>query len=548
MGLSNELISQFVKATRDDKKTTTETTVYGTIVYDGKTYVKLDGSDLLTPITTTADVHDGERVTVMIKDHTAIVTGNISSPAARTDTVQELGTKISEFEIIIADKVSVKELEAEIARIDTLVSDNVIIRGELTAYKADITELQADNVTINEKLTAQDASIKKLDTEKLNADVAEITYATIEGLKATNADIYNLRSTYGDFEVLTTNKFAALDATVKELDTEKLSAEDAEIKYANIDFANIGEAAFKKLFSESGLIRDLVVGDGTITGELVGVTLRGDRIIGNTIQADKLVVKGSDGLYYKLNFEGGTFADGEAVPTDSLHGSVITAHSITAEKVSVKDLVAFDATIGGFKITDNSIYSGVKSSADNTTRGIYLDNDGQLVVGDASNYLKYFKDSDGTYKLAISAGSIIMSASNKNLETAMDEVIQKADAASNTVQDLEDRVNSGEFKGEDATVLRIDSSRGTVFKNSAVSTVLSAVIYHGSKRITDITALHEEFGNSAYLEWQWQRMGETSFGTILSTDSRIGDGGFTFTLSPEDVDTKVVFMCQLITD
>ena len=41
--------------------------------------------------------------------------------------------------------------------------------------------------------------------------------------------------------------------------------------------------------------------------------------------------------------------------------------------------------------------------------------------------------------------------------------------------------------GEAATTLRIDSSRGTVFKNNAISTVLSAVIYHGSQRITDIT-------------------------------------------------------------
>lgn len=102
--------------------------------------------------------------------------------------------------------------------------------------------------------------------------------------------------------------------------------------------------------------------------------------------------------------------------------------------------------------------------------------------------------------------------------------------------------------GEDAVTLRIDSSRGTVFKNNTVSTVLSAVIYKGSKRITDIDALHEEFGTSAYLEWSWQRLGENMFGTILSTDSRIGNNGFTFTLSPEDVDTKVVFMCQLITD
>lgn len=99
--------------------------------------------------------------------------------------------------------------------------------------------------------------------------------------------------------------------------------------------------------------------------------------------------------------------------------------------------------------------------------------------------------------------------------------------------------------GEDAVTLRIDSSRGTVFKNSAVSTVLSAVIYKGSQRITDAATMKQVFGASAYLEWSWQKMDEAVFGTILSTDSRIGDGGFTLTLSPDDVDTKAVFMCQL---
>ena len=63
MNLSSDLISQFVKVTNDSKKENNETTVYATVVYNGKPYVKLDGSDLLTPISTTADVKDGERVT-----------------------------------------------------------------------------------------------------------------------------------------------------------------------------------------------------------------------------------------------------------------------------------------------------------------------------------------------------------------------------------------------------------------------------------------------------------------------------------------------------
>lgn len=102
--------------------------------------------------------------------------------------------------------------------------------------------------------------------------------------------------------------------------------------------------------------------------------------------------------------------------------------------------------------------------------------------------------------------------------------------------------------GQDAVTLRIDSSRGTVFKNSAVSTELRAVIYKGGKTITDINALRAEFGSNAYLEWLWQRMGETTFGTILSTDKRIGNEGFSLLLNPSDVDTKVVFKCQLVTD
>lgn len=102
--------------------------------------------------------------------------------------------------------------------------------------------------------------------------------------------------------------------------------------------------------------------------------------------------------------------------------------------------------------------------------------------------------------------------------------------------------------GEDATVLRIDSSRGTVFKNNTVSTVLSAIVYHGGERITDITALRRNYGAGAYLQWSWQRLDDERFGVISAADSRITNNGFSFALSADDVDTKVTFMCELITD
>ena len=446
MGLSNDLISQFAKITNDEKVDNNGSIVYGTAVeYEGKIYVKLDGSDLLTPIVTTTDIKAGERVTVMVKDHSATVTGNVSSPSASKDSVDKIesevgviGGQISEFEVIVADKVSTKVFEAEVARIDTLVSDNVYIKGELDANKATINDLTASNVTITGKLEAAEADISKLKVDKLSVEDANIKYATIENLEATNADIHNLEADYGEFKSLTTAKFTAVDASIENLETTKLSATDAEIKYANIDFANIGEAAIKNFYAKSGVIQDVVISNGQVTGTLVGVTIKGDLIEGGTVVADKLVIKGVDGLYYKLNTNGETVSS-QQTEYNSLNGTIITAKSITAEKIAVDDLVAFDATIGGFKITSDAIYSGAKASADNSTTGVYLDSSGQMSLGDATNFLKYYKDQNGNFKLEISADSIAFGTEKKDVETAISDT---ADELRQTISDQSTSITS----------------------------------------------------------------------------------------------------------
>ena len=540
MALSHELISQFAKIVKYDKKQSAESTVYGTVVTDGNghKYVKLDGSDQLTPLTdserpsadsTTASANEGERVSVLIKNHTATVTGNVSSPSVRSDDFQNLDdqvTDIKKFDIVIAERVQANE-----GYIKKLQTDKADV-GDLTAANAKITELETKKASV-EELNAAKAEITDLRATKLDTEVANATYATIKNLDATNANLENLDATYGQFQELATNKFAAVDADIEKLDTEKLSATTADAKYATIDFSNIGMAAIQKLFTDSGIIGDLVVSEGHITGKLVGVTIIGDLIEGGTVKADKLVVLGEDGLYYKLNTNGVT-TTAEQTEYNSLNGSVITAKSITAEKVKVDDLVAFDATIGGFNITNSSIYSGAKESVTNTTRGIYLDKNGQISFGDADNYIRYYKASDGTYKLEISADSISIKSGGSGESTSLDAAIE----------DIKSDVDS--LRNEITTLLRIESSRGTVFKNDQVATVLSVVIYHGTKRITDSASMKSTFGSSAYLQWKWQRLDDASFGIISSSDSRFGDNGFTFTLSPEDVDTKITFMCELI--
>ena len=140
MPLSSDLVSQFVKITKDNKRTKTETTVYGTIVdYSDSKYVRLDGSDLLTPVTMTVDAKAGDRVTVRLKNHTATVTGNITSPAARVETVKVVVDSVTDVENILANTVTTEVLNVERARITALEADNVTINNKVTTLENQVT-------------------------------------------------------------------------------------------------------------------------------------------------------------------------------------------------------------------------------------------------------------------------------------------------------------------------------------------------------------------------------------------------------------------------
>lgn len=390
MGLSNDLISQFIKATNDKKETKSEKTVYGTMVkYNGINYVKIDGSDLLTPVSSTTFTEDGERVTVTIKNHTAMVTGNISSPSARNTDVSDINKQISEFGTLMSYKINTKDLDAVNATIESLKAKVATISG-IESINADI--------------------------ENLQAEFSKLTYVDADKVEALNADIENLKVKFGDFANISAEDLEVINGHIEQLygytadftyvSADMLSAIKADIKnaditHANIDFTNITKAAIENFISESGLIQNLVVGDAHVTGDLVGVTISGDLIKANTLAADKLMLKGEDGLYYKLNLDG-VKVEAEQTEYNSINGSILAAKSVTASKINVTDLVAFGATIGGFKIADTSIYSGLKESVDNTIRGIYLDDDGQVAFGDENHFVKFFKDTDDAYKLMIS--------------------------------------------------------------------------------------------------------------------------------------------------
>lgn len=426
MPLSENLKDQFAKMVNtDNPKENIGNAVYGTVkVYsDGTKAVVLDGSNIATPFETVTDAEDGDRVTVTIRNHKAVVTGNLSSPAARTDAVKTNSEKIGEFNTVLSNKVDTDELDAQVGRINTLESDNATIKHKLAASEGEFKEIKTKQLEVEEKVTAAEAEIKTIKSDKIDATVVESEYTKTKVFDALAGTVGTLNGDFSNFKNTTTEKLDAHKADIDELNTKKLNSEDADLKYANIDFTNIGTAAMAYFYAQSGLIKNVVVGDQTITGELIGVTIKGDLIEGNTVVADKLVIKGEDGLYYKLNTDGIT-AEAEQTDYNSINGQVIRAKSVTASKIDVKDLVAFDATIAGFKIDDNAIHSIGKESATSGVRGIYLGKDGQMAVGDSNHYIKYYKDTDGSFKLAISAESMEFS-SGTSVKDAIDDVNNK---------------------------------------------------------------------------------------------------------------------------
>ena len=179
MILPSNLISDFVKATKDKPAQPRESVLYGTIQSDTG-YVQLDGSTVLTPIENKAVIaKTGDRVTVTIKDHKAIVTGNIASPAAREkDTL-----KIDDLNAV---NIEISNIKADITLLKT---SNATIENTLESHTESINTLTAENKTINETLTdvlKQIQDLKKrvtiLEESALNNPIIASTEAEMAAL------------------------------------------------------------------------------------------------------------------------------------------------------------------------------------------------------------------------------------------------------------------------------------------------------------------------------------------------------------------------------
>ena len=307
--LTRDVLKDFADIVIDESNKDEEVTAYGTTVEsDGVDYVKLDGSSLLTPITTTTDIKPGERVLVLIKNHQAVIIGNSSNPSAGSQELNNLK------ETVNLDKATIKDL----------VANNVTINDSLKANSARIDSLEATNVEINGKLMADRADITRLDTDKLNADEADIRYAKVDELRATSADVVKLNADYAKFKDASVKRLDANEASIQDLDAKKLSAEAADIKYLTIDNA-------KATYLQAG---DFNAYKATVE------TLLAAKASVEELEANYLKVANAEATYAKI-----TELDALTGNFNTLNADLAKVEELVAKKASIEDLNAANASI-----------------------------------------------------------------------------------------------------------------------------------------------------------------------------------------------------------
>lgn len=540
MNLSSDLISQFVKVTNDTKDDKNETVIYGTIKKVSNTlYVQPDWSDQLIPISkyevnddgkietityinsSAADLkeaREGDRVTLMIKNHVVTLTGNLSSPAASTDDSrlkigEEVYERVSEIEV---DNVKINErIDASEANVNKVVADNVSIKEQLTAAEGKIGDLETENVSVKEQLDAAEGDIKILKSDTVTTKELEANYAKIEDLNVTNEKVYNLDATFAEFKDATAEKLTAHDAVIDNLDATyaKISRmevaegkiDDLEAKTADIDtleadvakidnlifdgatgntmhanFANAVIALLGNAWIKSAMIDSVaankITGDIVITEDLEVISEDGHIVIQNgviqVLDDDKnvRVQLGKDASNnYSITIwdaDGNKMFDAGGITADAIKSDII-----------VDNMVSATADIDASKLNISSLFDVINNDGTKTIKAakIHLDAEGRSLE---AGFNSLTTEVDGLQNEVSSQGSRLEIVEDKitsevwkqDIDTTKNELNEEINTLSTEHSTLEQTVD-----GISATVASHTSQLTDKAEKSEVTAVTNKV-------------------------------------------------------------------------
>lgn len=481
-------------------------TLYGTIVsYSDNLYVRVDGSDQLTPVKSTASYSDGERVAVLIKDHKAVVTGNFSHPSATEASVESnvaaINNNITELGNVVATKVSTSDFEATNTTVKNLVADDATIKNTLKAHEGKFDSIKTETAEIEGRITAAEGDIDQLQATQIKAETLDAKYATIENLNATNTDVHTLQTDYADV----TTKLTAAEADISDLSAKKLSVDAAKATYATIDqlqtgYAHISNGIIDNATIDQAKVNNLaahyatadlanvsnawvekgVVKDGAISNAMIG-ELNASKITSGTLDAAKVNVShinASSITTGKLTV-GGVTLD-VANKSATVNGSALAKGSVSMDRLdsSVKD--AIDGAIETWTVAAVPTLSNDPASkwTDSTTRDkhvgdiAYVVNSGKAADGYA---YRFAKSSDGAYSWVLIKDSDVTAALSR-LATAEGNIsgLKSFESSSEQWQEKTDSSISTLSSSTTSLATRMSTAEGTL-KNKVDTTTFSAL-------------------------------------------------------------------------
>lgn len=265
--------------------------------------------------------------------------------------------------------------------------------------------------------------VRQVVADKVSVNYLEANYATITELDAVSARI---------------DKIVTSEVTVEYLEANYAKMKDVEANFATIDLANVKDASIKSAMIDAGAVKTVQIADGSITDAKI-VELTANKITAGTLSVERLELVGStSSIVYALNNSGelvsenvntldGDVLTDRTITADKLVANSITANeiasktitaneilantitsaelaagsvtadilaagSVTAEKISVTDLSALNATIGGFTIGNKYLANGT-TTLGTTEKSVYVGLDG---ISCGKNFIA---KADGTVRI-----------------------------------------------------------------------------------------------------------------------------------------------------
>jgi len=282
-----------------------------TLYYDGGFYAE---------ITSPCEVQESNSSSVGSSGSSSYNSGTMAQ-ASGTVTSTILGA-IFKDGVITNSKIADSTIE------NSKIKDSTITNAKIADATIELEKVSKSFIT---DLTADNAYIKHL-----KATIGEFGYITAENADLTYATITSLQAVDGKIDTLTTKAITTDNLEAEVATLGYLSAESADLKYANIKLSNIEVADIATLFTEVGLIDRATIVEGHITGFLDSVEVNAANITAGTLVADRILLKGENGLLYSLN----NLGELQSKTIDTLDGYILTDRTVNADKIVAKSITA----------------------------------------------------------------------------------------------------------------------------------------------------------------------------------------------------------------